>query len=186
MQLESAERLRRAVCGRVDAGIEPREFRGESDGLNRSKAELAAQRIAGQNHGLRADEAYEEVVVITGHVGVVIHAQDLQADVLSDLPGCFRSEEKRVVTAEGRVVDPEGRKEGEALLPGVTWVEDSYDAAHEADAIVVLTEWNQFRGLDLARLAQSMRGNVMVDLRNIYMPEDASAAGFAYTSVGRG
>ncbi|MEM9044092.1 MAG: UDP-glucose/GDP-mannose dehydrogenase family protein [Pseudomonadota bacterium] len=88
--------------------------------------------------------------------------------------------------AEVRVVDPEGRKEGEALLPGVTWVDDSYDAAREVDAIVVLTEWNQFRGLDLTRLAQSMRGNVLVDLRNIYVPEDASEAGFEYTSVGRG
>ncbi|MEM8791653.1 MAG: UDP-glucose/GDP-mannose dehydrogenase family protein [Pseudomonadota bacterium] len=87
--------------------------------------------------------------------------------------------------AEVRVVDPEGRKEGEGLLPGVTWVEDAYDAAHEADAVVVLTEWNQFRGLDLTRLAQSMRGKVLVDLRNIYAPEDARDAGLDYVSVGR-
>ncbi|MEM0945140.1 MAG: UDP binding domain-containing protein, partial [Pseudomonadota bacterium] len=88
--------------------------------------------------------------------------------------------------AEVRVVDPEGRKEGEALLPGVTWVENEYDAVKEADALVVLTEWNQFRGLDLTRLAQSMRGKTLVDLRNIYRAEEAAAAGFAYTSVGRG
>ncbi|MEM6905040.1 MAG: UDP-glucose/GDP-mannose dehydrogenase family protein [Pseudomonadota bacterium] len=88
--------------------------------------------------------------------------------------------------AEVRVVDPEGRKEGEALLPGVTWIENEYDAVKEADALVVLTEWNQFRGLDLTRLAQSMRGKTLVDLRNIYRAEEAAAAGFAYTSVGRG
>ena len=87
--------------------------------------------------------------------------------------------------AEVTVVDPEGRKEGEALLPGVTWAENEYDAAREADALVVLTEWNQFRGLDLVRLAQSMRGKVLVDLRNIYGPEEAREAGFAYASVGR-
>ncbi|MEM7506127.1 MAG: UDP-glucose/GDP-mannose dehydrogenase family protein [Pseudomonadota bacterium] len=87
--------------------------------------------------------------------------------------------------AEVTVVDPEGRKEGEALLPGVTWAENEYEAAREADALVVLTEWNQFRGLDLTRLAQSMRGNVLVDLRNIYRPDEAEAAGFSYRSVGR-
>jgi len=85
-----------------------------------------------------------------------------------------------------RVCDPEGRKEGAALLPGVDWHDDPYETASGADALVVLTEWNQFRGLDLARLAQSMRGKTLVDLRNIYTPEDAAAAGFAYTGVGRG
>ncbi len=87
--------------------------------------------------------------------------------------------------AKVTVVDPEGKKEGEALLPGVTWAEDAYSAARGSDAIVVLTEWNQFRGLDLTRLAQSMRGKVLVDLRNIYVPEDAREAGFDYSSVGR-
>ncbi|MEM7268070.1 MAG: UDP-glucose/GDP-mannose dehydrogenase family protein [Pseudomonadota bacterium] len=83
------------------------------------------------------------------------------------------------------VADPEGRKEGEALLPGVSWAEDAYEAAANADAVVIVTEWNEFRGLDLSRLGQIMRGRVMVDLRNIYRPEVAAEAGFAYTSVGR-
>ena len=85
-----------------------------------------------------------------------------------------------------RVCDPEGRKEGEALLPGAHWVEDPYATAADADALVVITEWNQFRALDLTRLAQSMRGKTLVDLRNIYAPTDAAAAGFTYTGVGRG
>jgi len=88
--------------------------------------------------------------------------------------------------AKVRVCDPEGRKEGEALLPGVTWVEDAYETASGSDALVVITEWNQFRGLDLTRLAQSMRGKTLVDLRNIYTPEDAEGAGFEYVGVGRG
>jgi UDPglucose 6-dehydrogenase len=84
------------------------------------------------------------------------------------------------------VCDPHGRKEGEALLPGVDWVEDPYAAAGGADALVVLTEWNMFRALDLRRLRQAMAGAVLVDLRNIYQPDEARAAGFAYTGVGRG
>jgi len=83
------------------------------------------------------------------------------------------------------VADPEGRKEGEALLPGVRWADGAYDAAKDADAVAIVTEWNEFRALDLERLAAEMRGDVMVDLRNIYRPEEARDAGFAYSSVGR-
>ncbi len=87
--------------------------------------------------------------------------------------------------AEVVIVDPEGRKEGEALLPGATWEEDPYQAANDAHCIAILTEWNEFRGLDLKRLNKSMRGDVLVDLRNIYRPEVARRAGFDYVSVGR-
>ena len=88
--------------------------------------------------------------------------------------------------AQVRVVDPQGRREGEKLLPGVTWEEDPYAAAEGADAIVLLTEWNEFRALDLQRLAQSMATPLMADLRNVYGPEDADAAGFTtYVSTGR-
>lgn len=83
------------------------------------------------------------------------------------------------------VVDPEGRKEGEALLPGATWEEDAYIAATDAHCVAILTEWNEFRGLDLPRLNKAMSGEVLVDLRNIYPPEDARRAGFEYVSVGR-
>jgi UDPglucose 6-dehydrogenase len=84
------------------------------------------------------------------------------------------------------VCDPQGRKEGEALLPGVSWVDDPYVAAAGADAIVVLTEWNMFRGLDLARLRAAMTGDALIDLRNIYRADLATGAGFAYVGVGRG
>ncbi|MDE3122253.1 MAG: UDP-glucose/GDP-mannose dehydrogenase family protein, partial [Paracoccaceae bacterium] len=70
--------------------------------------------------------------------------------------------------ARVRVVDPQGRKEGEALLPGVKWADDAYQAAQGAHVLVVLTEWNEFRALDLARLAKKMAVPGMVDLRNIY------------------
>jgi UDPglucose 6-dehydrogenase len=88
--------------------------------------------------------------------------------------------------ARVRVVDPQGRREGEALLPGVTWIEDPYAAAADAHALVILTEWNEFRALDLKRLAQAMAEPRMADLRNIYSAADARAAGFAaYAAVGR-
>ena len=88
--------------------------------------------------------------------------------------------------ARVRVVDPQGRREGEALLPGVEWIEDAYKAVEGADAVVLLTEWNEFRALDLARMAGAMKTPRMADLRNIYSAGDARAAGFeAYVGVGR-
>jgi UDPglucose 6-dehydrogenase len=88
--------------------------------------------------------------------------------------------------AKVRVVDPQGRREGEALLPGVQWVEDAYKAAQKADAVVILTEWNEFRALDLKRLARKMAFPALADLRNIYSARDAKRAGFQrYVSIGR-
>lgn len=88
--------------------------------------------------------------------------------------------------AKVRVVDPQGQREGEALLPGVTWIDDPYEAVEDADLLVILTEWNEFRALDLARLCQAMRTRCLADLRNVYDPSDVKAAGFdAFTSIGR-
>ncbi|MCP5085560.1 MAG: UDP-glucose/GDP-mannose dehydrogenase family protein [Rhodobacteraceae bacterium] len=87
--------------------------------------------------------------------------------------------------AEVHVVDPQGRKEGEDLLPSVIWQEDISSAVENAEAVVILTEWNEFRGLDLNRLADAMADPRMADLRNIYDPAEAVAAGFRYVSVGR-
>ncbi|MFN6924553.1 MAG: UDP-glucose dehydrogenase family protein [Tabrizicola sp.] len=88
--------------------------------------------------------------------------------------------------AKVRVCDPQGQNEGEALLPGVKWVDNPYQAATGADLVVLLTEWNEFRGLDLARLARKMTTPRMADLRNVYDPAEVRAAGFAaYVGVGR-
>ena len=88
--------------------------------------------------------------------------------------------------AKVRVCDPQGRREGKELLPGVHWVEDPYKAAQNADVVVLLTEWNEFRALDLKRLAKRMTTPRMADLRNIYSAKDAKRAGFKdYIAVGR-
>jgi len=88
--------------------------------------------------------------------------------------------------AKVRVVDPQGRSEGEALLPGVEWTEDPYAAAKDADAVVLLTEWNEFRALNLSQMAKAMKAPRMVDLRNIYSRETVLKSGFeSYVGVGR-
>jgi UDPglucose 6-dehydrogenase len=88
--------------------------------------------------------------------------------------------------AKVRVVDPQGQHEGEAPLPGVVWQDDPYKAVQNADLVVILTEWNEFRALDLKKLAKKMAQPRMADLRNIYTPRDAKHAGFeAYDCVGR-
>jgi len=88
--------------------------------------------------------------------------------------------------AKVRVIDPQGIHEGEDLLPGVKWVDDPYKATRKADLVVILTEWNEFRGLDLKRIAKHMETPRLADLRNIYSVKDAKRAGFeAYISIGR-
>jgi UDPglucose 6-dehydrogenase len=87
--------------------------------------------------------------------------------------------------AKIQAYDPEGTREARKLLPDVEWCQDAYDALEDADAMVVLTEWNQFRGLDLGRARDLMRRPLIVDLRNIFDPVQVAKAGFAYTGVGR-
>ncbi|MGD9670372.1 MAG: UDP-glucose/GDP-mannose dehydrogenase family protein [Hyphomicrobiaceae bacterium] len=87
--------------------------------------------------------------------------------------------------AKVRIADPEGRKHAESLLPGVVWCANALEAAEGADVLVVLTEWNEFRALDLKALRQRMAGDVLVDLRNIFNAESAREQGFRYTGVGR-
>jgi UDPglucose 6-dehydrogenase len=84
-----------------------------------------------------------------------------------------------------RAFDPAGRHEAEKLLPGVQWCDDTYETLEGASAIALLTEWNEFRVLDFKRARELMKTPVMVDLRNVYNPDDMEMAGFAYTCVGR-
>ena len=80
--------------------------------------------------------------------------------------------------------DPEAMEEAAKILTGVDWVQDAYAAAEGADCVVILTEWNEFRALDLARLSAVMKTPVLVDLRNIYTPEEIASTPFTYHSVG--
>jgi UDPglucose 6-dehydrogenase len=85
-----------------------------------------------------------------------------------------------------RAFDPQGTAMARPMLPGaVNYARSALDAAEGADALVLLTEWNEFRALAPKRLRAAMRGDVLLDLRNVYDPEAMRAAGFRYQSIGR-
>lgn len=84
-----------------------------------------------------------------------------------------------------RAFDPKGMEEAEALLENVVWCEDAYGTMESADCLAIITEWNEFRALDLKRVKSLLRQPVLVDMRNIYKPQEMRAAGFDYYSVGR-
>jgi UDPglucose 6-dehydrogenase len=84
-----------------------------------------------------------------------------------------------------RAYDPEGIEQAKAVLQDVTYAADAYDCAKGADAVVIVTEWDLFRALDFARLKSVMKAHILVDLRNIFRPEEVVAAGFTYVDVGR-
>ena len=84
-----------------------------------------------------------------------------------------------------RAFDPAGMAEARRVLDGVVWCRDSYEAMAGADALVILTEWNEFRALDLDRARGLLKTPLMIDLRNIYEPSEVAGAGIRYASVGR-
>jgi UDPglucose 6-dehydrogenase len=84
-----------------------------------------------------------------------------------------------------RAFDPVAIPETRRLLPDLEYGADEYDTARDCDALVLATEWNQFRNLDLPRLKELMRSPIVIDLRNVYEPEDMQRMGFQYTAVGR-
>jgi UDPglucose 6-dehydrogenase len=87
--------------------------------------------------------------------------------------------------AKVRAYDPTGMEHARPLLANVAFCKDAYDCAADASALVIVTEWEQFRALDFARLKKVMQRPVLVDLRNIYRAEEVMRHGFAYESVGR-
>ncbi|KKI20375.1 UDP-glucose dehydrogenase family protein [Sphingomonas sp. Ag1] len=84
-----------------------------------------------------------------------------------------------------RAFDPEGQEQARKMLENIEYCEDAYDAMKGADALVIITEWDVFRALDLKRAKELLSQPVLVDLRNIYPREQVEAAGFTYTAVGR-
>ena len=84
-----------------------------------------------------------------------------------------------------RAYDPAGMDEAKKLIPDLTAAPDPYACMEGADALIILTEWDQFRALDLDRVKPALRSPVIIDLRNIYKPADMAERGFRYTSVGR-
>src|SRR5207244_319395 len=84
-----------------------------------------------------------------------------------------------------RVLDPAGMAEAERLMPELEYCADAYETMERADALVLITEWNEFRGLNLGRVKWLLRRPLVIDLRNIYTPQDMQAVGLEYHSIGR-
>jgi UDPglucose 6-dehydrogenase len=87
--------------------------------------------------------------------------------------------------AKVQAFDPVSEEASQVYLDNVTYCEDAYEAAEGADALLLITGWNEFKQLDMQRLHAAMRGSVFVDGRNIYDPEEMKKAGFDYAGVGR-
>lgn len=107
-------------------------------------------------------------------------------DDMRDAPSLTIIPKLQKAGAKIRIVDPQGQREGKELLDNIDWQSDPYDACIDADMVVLLTEWNEYRALDLHKLATVMATPLMADLRNMYTKSAAIDAGFkAYISVGR-
>lgn len=106
-------------------------------------------------------------------------------DDMRDAPSIAIATALQDAGAHVRGYDPEGMEQARPVLPDVELCGDAYSCITGADALVIVTEWNEFRALDLKRAHKLLKTPVVVDLRNIYRPEDMERLGFTYTSVGR-
>ena len=109
-----------------------------------------------------------------------------QTDDMRDAPSLAIAQALIDAGVEVSAYDPEGMELAAAMMPHVTMTKGPYEAIESADAIVLVTEWDAFRALDLDRVKRIAKAPVVVDLRNVYDPAEMRAAGFTYTSVGRG
>jgi len=106
-------------------------------------------------------------------------------DDMRDSPSLAILPALREAGAQIRAFDPEGMAEARKLMPELDYCEGAYATMEGADALILITEWNEFRGLDLGRVKRLLRRPVVVDLRNIYEPDEMTAAGLSYHSIGR-
>ena len=144
-------------------------------GVNASRKKAMAQRVIDACGGSVAGK----------RVAVLGLAFKPNTDDMRDAPSLDIVPALLAAGAQVSAYDPEGMKEARGLLPGVEFSAGSYEAMQDADALVVLTEWTEFRALDVARMKGLMRSPIVVDLRNVYDPAEMRAAGFSYHSVGR-
>ena len=109
-----------------------------------------------------------------------------ETDDMREAPSLVIVPELVAAGAHIKACDPQGVREAKKLLPAdIEYIDSPYDAAKDADAVIILTEWNQFRALDIQRIKKVMRGNLFADFRNIYDRDLLEKAGFTYIAVGR-
>jgi UDPglucose 6-dehydrogenase len=119
-------------------------------------------------------------------VGVLGLTFKANTDDMRDAPSLDIVPALQAAGAKVVAFDPEGMEEAGRLMKDVTFARTAYEAATDADVLVVITEWHEFRGLDPRRLKEAMRQPRIVDLRNIFDPEEMRSRGFAYQGIGRG
>jgi UDPglucose 6-dehydrogenase len=118
-------------------------------------------------------------------VGVLGLTFKANTDDMRDAPSLDIVPALQAAGAKIVAFDPEGMKEAARMMPGIAFARTAYEAAAGADVLVVITEWHEFRGLDPRRLKEAMRKPRIVDLRNIFNPEEMRGLGFAYEGIGR-
>jgi UDPglucose 6-dehydrogenase len=106
-------------------------------------------------------------------------------DDMRDAPSVAIFQALEDVGVKVRGYDPEGTEQARPMMPGMTFCDNPYDAAEGADTVVLVTEWDVLRALDLKRLKTRMTGQALIDLRNVYTPEEVIAAGFDWQGVGK-
>lgn len=104
---------------------------------------------------------------------------------IREAPSIFIIEKLLKAGASIRAFDPVAMKDAKSVLSNITYCKDTYSAIKGSDAVVIVTEWNQFRNLDLKKIKRILKGDLFFDLRNIYDPEKARNAGLKYFSIGR-
>jgi len=109
-----------------------------------------------------------------------------ETDDIRESPAIAVIQDLRKAGVSVRACDPAAVENARALLPDVVFARDAYDCAEGADFLVLATEWNEFRALNLEELGRRLKSRVMIDLRNVYDPKELRAAGWKYTGVGRG
>ncbi|MBW2714339.1 MAG: UDP-glucose/GDP-mannose dehydrogenase family protein [Deltaproteobacteria bacterium] len=118
-------------------------------------------------------------------IGVLGLSFKPETDDMRDAPSIDIIAGLQEAGAQVRAFDPVAMDTAAAVIPGLEFCEDSYGVAEGADALVIMTEWNQFRMLDLERIHKLLRQPVLIDLRNVYDPAPMREQGFHYVSVGR-
>lgn len=147
----------------------------ETDRYNETRKDQMVERIAKAVGGTLSGKT-------VGILGVTFKPN---TDDMREAPSLHIISGLKMAGAEVQAYDPVGMHEAAKLMPNIKWCENSYQAAQDADVLVLITEWNEFRALNLSSVKAAMRAPVMVDLRNVYKPHEMTAAGFDYYSIGR-
>ncbi|MGI8668308.1 MAG: UDP-glucose dehydrogenase family protein, partial [Aridibacter sp.] len=148
----------------VDAVIEANEFQ-------RQKMILKIQKLIGDLNGK--------------NIGVLGLSFKPETDDMRESPAIDIIKEMVAQGAKIKAFDPVAMEEAKHYLPNIEYAENEYDAIKDADALVIITEWNQFRALNMNEVKKLLKTPKIADLRNIYEPEDMRKMGFEYVGVGR-